>query len=109
MNDKRDIGNGVMMPPMSLYSPREWQNMLVDAQKERIKGLELDLTLSAVEIKHGQFILKSCESALSDRDDKIAKLEADKKDLQASLAEAMDLLAGREDRLGDLKSYIDSH
>lgn len=33
-----DIGNGIMMPGKSLYSVREWQNMLTDKQRDKIKS-----------------------------------------------------------------------
>lgn len=35
----RDIGNGVMMPPMSLHTPRDWQDMLGKEQARRIAEL----------------------------------------------------------------------
>lgn len=42
MSNKHDIGHGVMMPPMSMHTPRQWKEMLVEAQKDRIKELESD-------------------------------------------------------------------
>jgi len=43
MSDKRDIGHGVMMPPMSMHTPRQWKEMLVEAQKDRIIALQAEI------------------------------------------------------------------
>lgn len=50
MTDLHDTGNGVMMPPKSLHAPREWDRMLIEAQKKRIDDLEkaMDLDCSGV-------------------------------------------------------------
>lgn len=40
MDNLHDTGNGVMMPPKSLHAPREWDRMLIEAQKKRIDDLQ---------------------------------------------------------------------
>lgn len=67
-----------MQPGDIFEMSEESQRVMYDnhmKQKDKIKGLELDLILSTVEIRHGQFTLKSCESALTDRDKRIKELE----------------------------------
>lgn len=80
----------------------------ISFQAERIKGLNLDLGLARISMEHGQTLLASCEAALFSRDEYVAKLEADKKDLQAGLVEAMDSNSELKTMVKVFKSCIET-
>lgn len=42
-----------------------------DSVDEKIKGLELDISLAKIEVEHGSRLLENCEAALVSRDKEI--------------------------------------
>ena len=69
--NNRDIGSGVMMPPASMHTPKEWQNMLVVEQKRVIVELQQKLEQAEAQLALVYKSLEVRDAELEDVNDLI--------------------------------------